>query len=75
MGQRVSPADLGALHEDLAAKQAADVIGFLVTAAELDVGFRDRARPRNASDEPTSTNSRASPRARHESSYSASVGF
>lgn len=32
------------LHEDLAAKQAADVIGFLVTAAELAVGFRDRAR-------------------------------
>jgi hypothetical protein len=40
----VSPADLGALHEDLAAKQAADVIGFLVTAAELDAGFRDRGR-------------------------------
>jgi integrase len=39
----VSPGDLGALHEDLAAKQAADVIGFLMTAAERDVGFRDRA--------------------------------
>lgn len=44
MGRRVSPADLGALHEDLAAKQASDVVGFLVTNAGLDSGFRDRAR-------------------------------
>jgi hypothetical protein len=44
MGQRVSPADLGAFHEALAAKQAADVVGFLVSAAALNTGFRDRAR-------------------------------
>ena len=44
MGKRVSPTDLGALHEDLAAKQAADVVGFLVAAAELNIGFRERAR-------------------------------
>jgi hypothetical protein len=44
MGKRVSPADLGALHEDLAAKQAVDVVSFLITTAALDTGFRDRAR-------------------------------
>lgn len=41
---RVEPADLGAFHEDLAAKQAADVVGFLITTTGLDDGFRTRAR-------------------------------
>lgn len=44
MGKRVTPTDLGGIHDDLAAKQAADVVGFLVGTAELDTGFRDRAR-------------------------------
>lgn len=44
LGERVEPADLGAVHEDLAAKQAADVVGFLVRTAGLDDGFRARAR-------------------------------
>lgn len=44
MAKRVEPAHLGALHDDLAAKQAADVVDFLVTTANLDVGFRDRGR-------------------------------
>ncbi|MDQ7806254.1 hypothetical protein Q5425_21130 [Amycolatopsis sp. A133] len=42
--QRVEPAELGSLHEDLAAKQAADVVQFLVSTAGLDDGFRARAR-------------------------------
>ncbi|MEU7829488.1 hypothetical protein [Nonomuraea sp. NPDC049129] len=44
LAQRVEPADLGSLHEDLAAKQAADVIQFLVSTTGLDDGFRARAR-------------------------------
>jgi hypothetical protein len=44
LGTRVEPADVGSLHEDIAAKLAADVTGFLVTTASLDPGFRDRAR-------------------------------
>lgn len=44
MGKRMTPTDLGGIHDDLAAKQAADVVGFLVGTAELDTGFRDRAR-------------------------------
>jgi hypothetical protein len=35
---------LGAAYDDLAAKQAADVVGFLVSAAGLDSQFRARAR-------------------------------
>jgi hypothetical protein len=44
VGQRVEPAELGTLYDDLAAKQAADVIQFLVSITGLDTGFRDRAR-------------------------------
>lgn len=44
LGTRVEPSDLGSLHEDVAAKLAADVVGFLVTTAGLDAGFRSRAR-------------------------------
>lgn len=44
LGMRVEPSDLGSLHEDVAAKLAADVVGFLVTTAGLDTGFRSRAR-------------------------------
>ncbi|WP_409186251.1 hypothetical protein F9C11_19260 [Amycolatopsis sp. VS8301801F10] len=44
LGQRVEPADLGSLHEDLAAKQAADVVQFLVSVTGLHDGFRARAR-------------------------------
>lgn len=44
LGNRVEPTDLGPLHEDVAAKLAADVVGFLVTTANLDAGFRGRAR-------------------------------
>lgn len=44
LGERVEPADLGELHQDLPAKQAADVVGFLVGAAGLNSGFRGRAR-------------------------------
>jgi hypothetical protein len=42
--ERVEPKDLGDLYDELAAKQAADVVGFLVTTAGLDLGFRARAR-------------------------------
>lgn len=44
LARRVEPDDLGSLHEDVAAKLAADVVGFLVTSAKLDTGFRSRAR-------------------------------
>jgi hypothetical protein len=44
LGKRLESADLGVLYDDLAAKQAADVVGFLVTTAELPSGFRGRAR-------------------------------
>ncbi|MFL6124271.1 hypothetical protein [Actinophytocola sp.] len=44
LAQRVEPADLGSLHDDLAAKQAADVLQFLVGATGLNDGFRTRAR-------------------------------
>ncbi|MFI5560709.1 hypothetical protein ACIA2T_15650 [Amycolatopsis japonica] len=44
LGQRVEPSDLGSLHDDLAAKQAADVVQFLVSTTGLDDGFRARAR-------------------------------
>ena len=43
-GNPRKPADVGSLHEDVAAELAADVAGFLVTTASLDPGFRDRAR-------------------------------
>ncbi|PMR62160.1 hypothetical protein C1A38_05350 [Verrucosispora sp. ts21] len=42
--ERVEPKDLGGLFDELAAKQAADVVGFLVTTTGLDLGFRARAR-------------------------------
>ncbi|GAB2961992.1 hypothetical protein LWP59_34655 [Amycolatopsis acidiphila] len=44
LAQRVEPADLGSLHEDLAAKQAADIVQYLVTTTGLDKGFLARAR-------------------------------
>ncbi|MFC1442819.1 hypothetical protein ABUW04_31675 [Streptacidiphilus sp. N1-10] len=45
IGERVTgPEEMGGLYEGLAAKQAADVVGYLVTSAQLDAGFRTRAR-------------------------------
>ncbi|MGQ5263294.1 hypothetical protein ACTWLT_21415 [Micromonospora sp. ZYX-F-536] len=44
LGDRVEPGDIGKIYDDVAAKQAADVVGFLVTTAGLNPGFRDRAR-------------------------------
>ncbi|WP_146247402.1 hypothetical protein [Micromonospora arborensis] len=44
LGERTEPADLGNLYDPLAAKQAADVVGFLVGTTGLDAGFRARAR-------------------------------
>ncbi|MEU4811896.1 hypothetical protein AB0H20_22055 [Nocardia fluminea] len=44
LAKRVEPADLSSLHEDLAAKQAVDVVQFLVAATGIDEGFRARAR-------------------------------
>lgn len=45
LGQRIEkPEDMGGLYEEVAAKRAADVVGFLVGTAGLDSGFRARAR-------------------------------
>ncbi|MGW8569842.1 hypothetical protein [Streptomyces niveus] len=45
LGQRIEkPEDMGGLYEEVAAKRAADVVGFLVSTAGLDSGFRTRAR-------------------------------
>jgi hypothetical protein len=45
LGQRIEkPEDMGGLYEEVAAKRAADVVGFLVGTANLDTGFRARAR-------------------------------
>ncbi|QHA04622.1 hypothetical protein GQF42_16160 [Streptomyces broussonetiae] len=45
LGQRIEkPEDMGGLYDDVAAKRAADVVGFLVGTAGLDNGFRARAR-------------------------------
>ncbi|PYC69191.1 hypothetical protein C7C46_28235 [Streptomyces tateyamensis] len=45
LGKRIEkPEDMGGLYEEVAAKRAADVVGFLVTSASLDIGFRARAR-------------------------------
>ncbi|MDX2936998.1 hypothetical protein [Streptomyces ipomoeae] len=45
LGQRFAqPEDMGGLYDDIAAKRAADVVGFLVGTAGLDSGFRVRAR-------------------------------
>ncbi|MFI6448520.1 hypothetical protein [Kitasatospora sp. NPDC050543] len=45
LGKRIEkPEDMGGLYEEVAAKRAADVVGFLVSSAGLDVGFRARAR-------------------------------
>ncbi|UQA93772.1 hypothetical protein [Streptomyces halobius] len=45
LGKRIEqPEDMGGLYEEVAAKRAADVVGFLVGSANLDAGFRSRAR-------------------------------
>ncbi|UXY33167.1 hypothetical protein [Streptomyces sp. HUAS TT20] len=45
LGQRFAqPEDMGGLYDDIAAKRAADVVGFLVGTAGLDSGFRARTR-------------------------------
>jgi hypothetical protein len=45
LGGRIEkPEDMGGLFEEVAAKRAADVVGFLVGTAGLDNGFRARAR-------------------------------
>ncbi|WP_051848520.1 hypothetical protein [Streptomyces sp. NRRL WC-3725] len=45
LGQRIEKAeDMGGLYDEVAAKRAADVVGFLVGSANLSSGFRARAR-------------------------------
>ncbi|WP_405759825.1 hypothetical protein OG234_15920 [Streptomyces sp. NBC_01420] len=45
LGKRIEkPEDMGGLFEEVAAKRAADVVGFLVGSAGLNSGFRSRAR-------------------------------
>lgn len=45
LGHRIEKVeDMGGLYDDVAAKRAADVVGFLVGSASLSPGFRGRAR-------------------------------
>ncbi|MEV7612057.1 hypothetical protein [Streptomyces sp. NPDC089799] len=45
LGHRIEKAeDMGGLYDEVAAKRAADVVGFLVGSANLSPGFRARAR-------------------------------
>jgi hypothetical protein len=39
-----APSDLKCIYDELAAKQASDVISFLISTGGLDSGFRARAR-------------------------------
>lgn len=41
---KVEPSDLGPQYNDIDAKLAADVVGFIVTTCDLDNGFKNRAR-------------------------------